>query len=104
MKIGDIAARIGTYTSGGQEKGRYVTVGSLMQGADGSYFGSIHSYIDLAQLHQMQRADDRARGRELRDTIAMTVFASSGTSVGIAPATPTAAPAAGFADLEEVPF
>ncbi len=99
-KIGDLAVRIGSYTSNGAEKGRYATIGALMQGEDGSYFGSLHPYLDLAALHQLQRADSRARNRELRDTLAMTVFAERGVSVGIAPATaPT-----GFADLEEVPF
>jgi len=100
-KIGELAVRIGTYTSGGAEKGRYATVGALMQGEDGGYFGNLHPYLDLGALHQMQRADCRARNRELRDTIAMTVFAERGVSLGVAPAAPAAT---GFADLEEVPF
>ena len=100
-KIGDIAVRIGTYTTGGTEKGRYATIGTLLQGEDGSYFGSLHAYIDLAALHQLQRADCRTRGREVRDSLAMTVFTERSGSAGIAPA---AAPATSFADLEEVPF
>ena len=99
-KIGDIAVRIGTYTTGGTEKGRYATIGTLLQGEDGSFFGSLHAYIDLAALHQLQRADCRARGREVRYSLAMTVLTERG-SAGIAPA---AAPATSFADLEEVPF
>ena len=100
-KIGDIAVRIGTYTSNGTEKGRYATLGTFMQGEDGSFFGSLHAYIDLAALHQLQRADCRARGREVRDSLAMTVFTERSGGAGIAPA---AAPATSFADLEEVPF
>ena len=98
-KFGDIAVRIGTYTSNGVEKGRYATIGALMLGEGDSYFGSLHAYIDLAALHQLQRADCRARGREIRDSLAITVFERRDAKTA-----PAAAPATGFADLEEVPF
>ncbi len=101
-KIGDIAVRIGTYTTNGQEKGRYATIGAFMQGADGSFFGSVHPYVDLPTLHQLQRADCRARNKELRDTVAVTVFAERAAGFGVA--SQPAAPATSFADLEEVPF
>lgn len=96
-KIGDIAARIGTYQKDGQDRGRYVNLGTLFQGEDGSYFASLDAYYDLGQIHGMQRRDDHKRGRELRDTINLTVFTEDGRA--------KPANGNGFADMpEDVPF
>jgi hypothetical protein len=73
-KLGDIAVRIGTYSKDGQDKGRYETIGTLFQGDDGSYFGSIDAYYDLGKLHDLQRRDDHKRGREVRDSLSVTIF------------------------------
>lgn len=84
-KFGDIAARIGTYSKDGQDRGRYVNLGTLFQGDDGSYFGTLDAYYDLGQIHGMQRRDDHKRGRELRDTLSITVFAAEGRGNPAAP-------------------
>lgn len=97
-KIGDIAARIGTYQKDGQDRGRYVNLGTLFQGEDGSYFASLETHFDLLALHGKQRRDDHQRGRELRDTLNLTVFTEDGRAK-------PAGNAGGFADLaEDVPF
>lgn len=97
-KIGDIAARIGTYQKDGQDRGRYVTLGTLFKGEDGSYFGSLDGYYDLGQILGMQRRDDHKRGRELRDSLSVTVFSEEGRAK-------PAGGAGGFADMpEDVPF
>lgn len=96
-KIGDIAARIGTYQKDGQDRGRYVTLGALFQGEDGSDFGNLDGYYDLGQILGMQRRDDHKRGRELRDSLNLTVFTEDGRA--------KPAQGNGFADLrEDVPF
>jgi hypothetical protein len=71
---GDIAVRIGSYTKDGAEKGRYITIGTILQGDDGSLFGSIEPFIDLGALQLIQRADERKRGREPRENVSFTVF------------------------------
>jgi hypothetical protein len=73
-KLGDLAVRIGTYQKDGQDRGRYVTLGTFFQGDDGSYFGSIDTYYDLQKLHDLQRRDDHKRGREVRDNLNVTLF------------------------------
>lgn len=95
MKIGDIAVRIGSYAGAdGQQKGRYEIVGTVFKGDDGSLFGTLKSVFDYPTIHQLQRADDRARGRALKDGIAFTVFEDKDKSN----ANPT------HADPEDVPF
>ena len=37
-KIGNLKCKVGTYQKDGQEKGKYVDVGALMQGQDGGMF------------------------------------------------------------------
>lgn len=97
-KVGDIAARIGTYQKDGQDRGRYVTIGTLFQGDDSGYFLNLEAYYDLGQIHGMQRRDDHKRGRELRDSLSLTVFSEEGRAN-------KPAQAGGFADMpEDVPF
>lgn len=97
-KVGDIAARIGTYQKDGQDRGRYVNLGTLFQGEDGGYFLNLDAYYDLGQIHGMQRRDDHKRGRDLRDNLSLFVFSDEGRAG-------KAAPGGSMADLpEDVPF
>lgn len=83
MNMGDLRVRIGTYTGAdGKEKGRYVTVGNLHQGQDGSFYGSLQPFVDLGTLLAMQRADNRARNRTSRDDISFAVYASNASNAG----------------------
>jgi len=47
-KIGNLKAKVGTYMKDGQEKGRYVDVGVLMQSDDGSYYALINPTFNPA--------------------------------------------------------
>jgi hypothetical protein len=86
QKLGDIAARIGTYQKDGKDKGRYVNVGTLMQWDDGSQTILLDPIIDWATLFQLQRLDSKARQQPPRDKIALQVFVE-GDSGATKPAT-----------------
>lgn len=50
-KIKDLAVKTGTYTNNyGEEKGRYMNVGAVMEGDDGGMFIMLNRYIDYGML------------------------------------------------------
>lgn len=47
----DIAIKLGTYTDRqGQEKGRWLNVGAVMQGDDGNFFALLHRHVNLGGI------------------------------------------------------
>lgn len=81
MKRGDIRVRVGTYTGpDGKEKGRYITVGVVHEDANGELYGSLHSFIDLGTLLQLQRADANERGKVRRDDVGFGVYSNGQSS------------------------
>lgn len=57
-KIKDLAVKVGSYTNGnGEEKGRYMGCGSLMESDDGSMFIMLNRFINYASLPRKQGSD-----------------------------------------------
>jgi hypothetical protein len=101
-KLGDLAVKIGSYTKNGETKGRYETIGTLFQGDDGGQFITLKPFVDTWTLWQMQRMESKAAGKEMRDTLMVSVFSEEGRAAG--PATGQA-PARAPQNLDDdVPF
>jgi hypothetical protein len=57
-KVKDLAVKIGSYTnSNGEEKGRYMGCGSLMEGDDGNQFIMLNRFINYTALPRKQGSD-----------------------------------------------
>ena len=57
-KVKDLAVKIGSYTNGnGEEKGRYMGCGSLMEGDDGNQFIMLNRFINYTALPRKQGSD-----------------------------------------------
>lgn len=57
-KIKDLAVRTGSYTDGnGQEKGRYMGCGALMESDDGSQFIMLNRFINYSALPRKQGSE-----------------------------------------------
>lgn len=57
-KIKDLAVRTGSYTGGdGQEKGRYMGCGALMEADDGNQFLMLNRFINYSALPRKQGSE-----------------------------------------------
>lgn len=57
-KVKDLAVKVGIYTDGsGNEKGRYMGCGALMEGEDGNQFIMLNRFINYAALPRKQGSD-----------------------------------------------
>lgn len=100
-KVKDLAVKTGTYTSNGEEKGRWRNVGSLMKNDEGGYFILMDRTFNPAGVP----------GDSDRDNILISVFDlrdDQGQRQSSAPAKREAPPAkaastAGVAD-DDIPF
>lgn len=55
-KLYDLAVKNGTYTQNGQEKGRYVNIGSMMEGDTGPFI-LLNAHANLAAFPRRDGAD-----------------------------------------------
>lgn len=56
-KIYDLCVKTGTYTSNGEQKNRYATVGSCMENDDGAMFLFLHKHFNPAGVESKEGSD-----------------------------------------------
>jgi len=56
-KIGRLACKVGSYMKDGQEKGKYVDVGVLMQGQDGGMFVLLNTTFNPAGVPNLENKE-----------------------------------------------
>ena len=96
-----LLAKVGTYTRDGQEKGKYAELGVLMDGDNGQY-AMLHPYVNLQVVHQMQSAMNRKDGKDVRDSIMVSVFERDGQQQAQQPAQQAPEQQGGIDD--DIPF
>jgi hypothetical protein len=69
-----LAAKTGTYTKDGAEKGEYTRLGVLMQGNDGGEYMLLDPTVNLAGVLVKQNILAAKQGKEPRDSIMVSVF------------------------------
>lgn len=68
MKIGNIAAKVGTYTDReGNQKGEYENIGQLHEGKDGGYFILLNATALTMQLNMLTN-------KERKKSVMFSVF------------------------------
>lgn len=56
-KTHDLCVATSSYTQNGQKKNRYENIGFIMEGDDGSSFGMLKAYINLADLPRKEGSE-----------------------------------------------
>lgn len=90
--IGDIAIKVGTYQSGGNEKGEYRRIGRLMQNDDGGHFLLLNADVLPMQFNYLAN-------KERKSSVLCSVFPPREEQVGGTKQAAGAAP-----ESDEIPF
>ena len=69
-----LTVKIDEYQKDGQTKGKYMEVGVLMQGNDGGEYMLLDPCVNLAGVLQKQNALAAKSGKQVRDSIMVSVF------------------------------
>jgi hypothetical protein len=56
-KVGDISVKTGTYEKNGQTKGKWKTIGALMENDEGQYFLMLDATVISMQLFALANKD-----------------------------------------------
>lgn len=90
--LGDIAIKVGTYQSNGQEKGEYRRIGRLMQNDDGGHFLLLNADVLPMQFNYLAN-------KERKSSVLCSVFPPRDDNGGTKPAAGVAP-----AGDDEIPF
>ena len=74
-----LVAKVGEYEKNGETKGEYVRLGVLMAGDNGEFM-ILDPTVSLAGVLAKQRAYSHSQGKQMRDSIMVSMFSDDRSS------------------------